>query len=144
MVPEVPRTSARSLAIGSPPDGVYAAQTIRQTGGGAAAVPDEAIVSGIRTLAEDVGVFAETAGGVTVAAALQLAADGRLGPDDEVVLCITGNGFKTVEAIQTGLPESPIIAPKLQAVVALVEEKSSHGCNIHHLTQTENGEPPCL
>lgn len=119
--PEVPRTIARSIAIGNPADGVYAAEAIRASGGWAAAVSDEELVRGIRLLAEAVGVFAETAGGATVAAALALAKSGRLGPDDEVVLCITGHGLKTVEAVSGALPEAPVIAPKLREVVALVE-----------------------
>ena len=125
LVPEVPRTIAKSLAIGSPPDGVYAAKAIRQTGGWAAAIDDAEIIHGIRVLAEDVGVFVETAGGVTVSAALQLARDGRLGPDDEVVLCITGNGLKTVEAVKHVLPDAPVIAAKLGDVTALVEQRSA-------------------
>jgi len=79
-------------------------------------------VSGIRVLAEDAGIFTETAGGVTVAAALALARDGRLRADDEVVLCITGNGLKTVEAVSGVLPDAPLIAPRLREVSALVAE----------------------
>jgi threonine synthase len=119
--PEVPRTIARSLAIGNPADGVFAAKTMRDSGGWAAAVSDDELIQGIRFLAEDVGVFAETAGGVTVAAALALARAGRLRPDDEVVLCITGHGLKTLEAVGGVLPEAPVIAPRLRDVAALVE-----------------------
>ena len=81
----------------------------------------DALVQGIRFLAEDAGVFAETAGGVTVAAALALARAGRLRPEDEVVLCITGHGLKTVEAVSGALPEVPLIAPRLKEVAALVD-----------------------
>src|SRR5213595_1671928 len=84
--PEVPNTICRSLAIGNPADGPFAAHAMQQSGGWAAAVSDDALVLGIRFLAEDAGVFAETAGGVTVAAALALARAGRLRPEDEVVL----------------------------------------------------------
>ena len=80
---------------------------------------DEALVAGIRLLAESTGVFAETAGGTTVAAALALAASGRFNPDDEIVLCITGNGFKTVEALQGSLPDAPLIAPRIRELEAL-------------------------
>ncbi len=121
VVPEKSNTIAKSLAIGSPPDGGYAAQTIRETNGWAAAVNDADIVAGIRILAEDVGVFTETAGGVTVAAALALARQGRLRPDDEVALCITGNGLKTVDAVRSALPRAPVIDPKLHEVSALVD-----------------------
>ena len=80
---------------------------------------ESALVDGIRLLAESTGVFTETAGGVTLAAALALAESGRLRPDDEVVLCITGNGLKTVEALQGALPEAPIIAPRIRELEAL-------------------------
>lgn len=124
LVPEVPNTIARSIAIGNPADGRYAAQTIRDSGGWAAHVSDEALVEGIRILAEDVGVFTETAGGTTVAAALALASQGHLRADDELVLCITGHGLKTVEAVAGILPEAPTIDPKLREVVALVQQSS--------------------
>jgi threonine synthase len=129
LVPEIPRTIARSLAIGAPPDGVQAAETIRRTGGWAAAATDDDIVSGIRVLAEDAGVFTETAGGVTVAAACALARAGHLGPDDEVVLCITGNGLKTVEAVHPALRDAPVISPNLNDVVALLDRTAASGAS---------------
>jgi len=120
--PELPRTICRSLAIGNPADGAFAARAIRETGGWAAAVSDAELVDGIRFLAQDAGVFAETAGGVTAAAALTLARGGRLGPEDEVVLCVTGHGLKTLEAVSDALPQAPVIAPRLREVAALVEQ----------------------
>ena len=117
--PVIPATVARSLAIGNPADGRFAAEAIPRTGGWAAAVSDEDLIGGIRLLAEATGVFAETAGGTTVAAALALAADGRFRPDDEVVLCITGHGLKTVEALQGALPDVPLIAPRIRELEAL-------------------------
>ncbi|BDG01173.1 threonine synthase [Anaeromyxobacter oryzae] len=119
--PVQPRTIARSIAIGNPADGRFAAKAIRTSGGGAAAVTDEELVAGIRLLAETTGVFGETAAGVTVAAALKLAREGQLRPTDELVLCITGNGLKTVEAVLPALPEAPVVAGKLREVAALVE-----------------------
>ena len=119
ITPEIPATIARSLAIGNPADGLTAARGIAETGGWAAAVTDAELIDGIRLLAETTGVFAETAGGVTTAAAVQLANDGRLGPNDEVVLCITGNGLKTLDPLVEALPSAPIIPPKLSAVAAL-------------------------
>ncbi len=118
--PVIPRTIARSIAIGNPADGAHAARAIRASGGAAAAVSDEELVRGIRLLAETTGVFTETAGGVTVAAAQRLAREGKLRPSDELVLCITGNGLKTVEAVQPALPQAPVISPKLREVAALV------------------------
>lgn len=124
LVPEIPRTIARSIAIGTPADGHPAVTAIRASGGAAAAVSDDAIVDGIRVLAETTGIFAETAGGVTVAAALALARAGQIEPADEVVLCITGNGLKTPDAVAPALAEAPIIAPKLREAAALVEARS--------------------
>ncbi len=120
--PEIPHTIARSIAIGNPADGRYAAKSILESGGWSAHVSDEELVEGIRVLAEETGVFTETAGGTTVAAAFALAAEGRFTPDDEVVLCITGNGLKTVEALNGVLPESPVIDARLREVAALAAE----------------------
>jgi threonine synthase len=122
--PEVPRTICRSLAIGNPADGVGAARAMRETGGWGTAVSDAGLVEGIRFLAEDVGVFGETAAGVTAAGALALARAGRLRADDEVVLCITGHGLKTVEAVLPAIPEAPVIAPRLRDVIPLIEQRS--------------------
>jgi threonine synthase len=117
--PVIPNTIARSIAIGNPADGRFAAQAIRGTGGWVAGVTDEELVGGIRLLAETTGIFTETAGGATVAGAAALAREGRLGPEDEVVLCITGNGLKTVESLQGVLPEAPVIAPRIRELEAL-------------------------
>jgi threonine synthase len=120
IVPEVPATIARSIAIGNPADGTFAATAIRESGGWAQAVSDEDLVRGIRLLAETTGIFAETAGGVTVAAAVALAERGRLTRNDEVVLCVTGNGLKTTEAVRDVLADAPVIAPRVKEVAALV------------------------
>src|SRR5216683_4214296 len=121
LTPLVPQTIARSIAIGNPADGLFAKRTILESGGWAAAVSDAELVAAIQLLAEEVGIFTETAGGVTVAAALALAAEGRFSPDDEVVLCITGNGLKTIDAVAAVLPQAPLIAPRVAEVRALVE-----------------------
>jgi threonine synthase len=127
IIPEIPQTIARSIAIGNPADGLTAAAALRETGGWAAAVSDESLVRGIRLLAESAGIFTETAGGATVAAALALAQAGHLRPDDEIVLCITGNGLKTVEAVAPALGDTPIIAPRIRDVDTLVAAASSAG-----------------
>ena len=90
-----PDTIVKSLAIGTPADGYYAIHSMRQTGGSAEDVTDEEVVEGIRMLAEYAGIFAETAGGVTVAGAKKLIQSGHIGADDSAVLCITGHGLKT-------------------------------------------------
>ncbi|MDQ8165563.1 MAG: pyridoxal-phosphate dependent enzyme, partial [Gemmatimonadota bacterium] len=87
-------------------------------------VSDEEIVSAIRLLAETTGVFTETAGGATVGAALKLARDGKLTADDEVVICITGNGLKTTDVVRDVLPAAPIVDAKVREVAALVASRS--------------------
>jgi threonine synthase len=124
LVPEIPRTIARSIAIGNPADGLFAARAMRATGGWAAAVSDEAIVASIRLLAETSGVFTETAGGATLGAARELARQGRFRRDDEVVLCITGNGLKTTDVVSDVLAGSPVIDAKVREVAALVANSS--------------------
>lgn len=124
LVPEVPNTIARSIAIGNPADGRFAAMAIAESGGWGAHVSDDEIVLGIRLLAETCGVFTETAGGVTVAATLKLAREGRFNADDEVVICITGNGLKTTDVVRNVLPESPIVDAKVREVAALVASRS--------------------
>ena len=89
----------RSLAIGSPADGAYAVKLARESDGAILAVPDEATVEAIRLLAETEGILTETAGGVTLAALRRAIADGAVRPDEEVVLVITGNGLKTLDAL---------------------------------------------
>lgn len=120
VTPVVPETIAKSIAIGDPVDGPWAVRAIRESGGWAAAVDDDEVIAGIRLLAERAGVFTETAGGVTTSAARRLAAEGRLTPDDEVVLCITGNGFKTIEALEGAFDDAPLIEPDLAALERLV------------------------
>jgi threonine synthase len=120
LIPEIPQTIARSIAIGNPADGRFAVDVMRKSGGWAAAVSDAELVAGIRLLAESTGIFTETAGGVTVAAALALARQGRFTRDDEVVLCITGNGLKTTDAVREVLQQAPLIEAKVRAVAALI------------------------
>jgi threonine synthase len=99
IIPQKPNTIARSLAIGNPADGPAAAKMIRAEGGWAEDVSDVEIVSGIQELAETEGIFTETAGGVTTAVAARLYAHGRFSPDETTVVCITGNGLKTTDAL---------------------------------------------
>ncbi|MFR9804736.1 threonine synthase [Pseudonocardia sp. RS010] len=97
--PVRPDTIARSLAIGNPADGPYVLDSVRRTGGAVGHVTDEEVVEGIRLLARTEGVFAETAGGVTVATAKKLIEAGAIDPDAETVLLITGDGLKTLDAV---------------------------------------------
>ena len=98
--PVRPSTIAKSLAIGSPADGPYALDAARTSGGGIDAVDDDEIRAGIRLLAETTGIFTETAGGVTTATLAKLAERGDIAPDERVVLVITGDGLKTLDAVR--------------------------------------------
>jgi threonine synthase len=115
-----PKTIARSLAIGNPADGFYAIQVINRSGGYAATPDDDEIAEAIRLLAETTGVFTETAGGVTVGATVKLVKEGRIGPDDSVLLCITGQGLKTLDPLVERLHMPGVIQPKLRAFDELV------------------------
>ncbi len=116
--PVRPDTIAKSLAIGNPADGPYALDVVRRTGGAIGAVSEEEIVEGIRLLAETEGIFAETAGGVTVATLRRLLADGRLDPTAETVILNTGDGLKTLDAIADQVGVTATVRPRLDEAVA--------------------------
>lgn len=111
--PVKPNTIAKSLAIGNPADGFFASKMIAESGGRAIGVSDEEIVDAMKLLAESEGIFAETAGGVSVAVARRLAKDGLLPKHGTTVIAITGNGLKTAEAIEPVLKSVPRIAAKI-------------------------------
>jgi threonine synthase len=121
--PQRPNTIAKSIAIGNPADGYYAAKECRTTGGGAADVTDDELIAGMRLLAETEGIWTETAGGVTVAATKKLAEAGRFGKDDTIVIAITGNGLKTPEAVKDRLKCELGIAPTLAAFDQAYDER---------------------
>lgn len=103
--PVRPNTIAKSIAIGNPADGYQVIQTVRATGGSGVAVPDEQIVEAIHLLAETEGIFTEPAGGTTLAGAIALIERGAIPRDESVVVCITGNGYKTTEVVAGNLIE---------------------------------------
>ena len=111
--PQRPATIARSLAIGNPADGHYAIKAITNSGGWAEDVSDAEVVESIQLLAETEGIFTETAGGVTVGVARKLYEQGRIGPDETTVLCITGNGLKTMDVFAGKYAVEEAIAPKI-------------------------------
>ena len=111
--PQKPSTIARSLAIGNPADGHYAIRAITNSGGWSEDVSDPELVESIRLLAETEGIFTETAGGVTVGCTRKLVRDGRISPDQTTVVCITGNGLKTTDALAGAYEAEAAIAPKL-------------------------------
>ena len=118
--PVKPDTIAKSLAIGTPADGFYALKVMQDTNGHAEDVTDEEIREGIRLLAECEGIFAETAGGVTVGVAKKLIASGKIPSDDSAVLCITGHGLKTLDAVVGHAGQAAEIKPSLREFEALV------------------------
>jgi threonine synthase len=115
-----PHTVASSLAIGNPGDGMFARAAILASGGFAAAPDDDEILAGMALLAETTGIFGEPAGGALVAATRHLVRQGRIGPDDgPVVLCLTGSGLKTPDALAGRLPPIPEIEPRVSAFQTL-------------------------
>ncbi|MEK6719771.1 MAG: threonine synthase [Chloroflexota bacterium] len=131
-----PDTIVRSLAIGNPADGGYAVELARGSGGSIEAIPDEVTAATIRDVARLEGIFTETAGGVTVAAAAAARRRGVIGPDDEVVALLTGNGLKTPDARQFGVDPrphragpgepglAPALPPRFGEVLAWLEQGS--------------------
>jgi len=113
--PQRPNTIAKSLAIGNPADGYYSLVQLKETDGACGNVSDDEIVAGMKLLAETEGIFAETAGGVTVASLKQLAEQGRIHPGETTVAFITGAGFKTLEAVAEALDPPLEIDPTVES-----------------------------
>ena len=128
--PQKPHTIARSLAIGNPADGHYAARLIRETGGWSEDISDREIVDAIKLLGESEGIFTETAGGVTTGVTKKLIAQGRIKPDETTVVCITGNGLKTTDAISAEFPATEAIAPRLDAFEAYLDSQLSTAARV--------------
>jgi threonine synthase len=129
--PVKPNTIAKSLAIGTPADGFYALKVMRETGGAAEDVTDDEIRDAIKLLAETEGIFAETAGGVTLGVAKKLIENGKIGREDSAVICITGNGLKTLDAVEGHLGKPCEIKPSLREFEELLEqEQKTAGKNI--------------
>ena len=120
--PVKPNTIAKSLAIGTPADGFYALRVMKDTGGCAEDVTDDQIREGIRLLAECEGIFAETAGGVTVGVAKKLIASGAIPAEDSAVLCVTGHGLKTIDAVAAHVSFTHEIKPSLREFEALLAQ----------------------
>lgn len=120
-----PNTIAKSLAIGTPADGYYAVKVMEQTGGSAEDATDAEIIEGIKLLAENEGIFAETAGGVTVACAKKLIDSGKIPRDERIVLCITGHGLKTAEAVADHIGAPRCINPSLREFDGLIAAETA-------------------
>jgi threonine synthase len=120
--PVKPNTIAKSLAIGNPADGYYAVQVVKESGGYGEDVSDEEIIDGIKLLARTEGIFAETAGGVTVATAKKLIEQGIIGRNETTVICITGNGLKTQEALTGHTAKVHYIKPSITHFEEILKE----------------------
>ena len=125
--PVKPNTIAKSLAIGTPADGFYALRVMKETTGLADDVTDDEIRAAIKLLAETEGIFTETAGGVTVGVAKKLIASGKISSEDSIVLCITGNGLKTLEAMNGHVGQPREIKPSLREFEGLLADEEKIG-----------------
>jgi threonine synthase len=124
--PVKPDTIAKSLAIGNPADGYFALDAVRTSGGGFAAVTDDEVVEGMKLLARTEGIFAETAGGVTVATLSRLAEQGVVRADERVVVYVTGHGLKTLDAVASSVGPTATIKPTLDAFHAAFDIEEQH------------------
>ncbi|MCM8795862.1 MAG: threonine synthase [Candidatus Omnitrophica bacterium] len=118
-----PNTIAKSLAIGNPADGIYAVSTVRESGGWAESASDEEIVEAMKLLAETEGIFTETAGGVTLAVTKKLIEQGKIPKDESTIICITGQGLKTQEAVLEKIGKPIKIKPNLNSFEEALREK---------------------
>ena len=125
--PQRPSTIAKSLAIGNPADGYYSLVQLKETGGACGKVTDPEIVDAMKLLAETEGIFAETAGGVTVATLKQLAARGDIHPEETTVAFITGAGFKTAEAVAGHLNPPVEVDPTIASFEAAYNARQPVG-----------------
>jgi threonine synthase len=127
LVPVRPKTIAKSLAIGNPADGYYAYRAVKESGGHGEHATEEEIVEGMQLLARTEGIFAETAGGVTVAATRRLVESGRIPRDEPTVICITGSGLKTPDVLHDRLSAAVTIRPQLSAFDQALADLKSKG-----------------
>jgi threonine synthase len=121
ITPVKPDTIAKSIAIGNPADGFYVLKAVRDSGGWGDVATDPEIIDAIKLLARTEGIFAEPAGGTTLAVALKLVKQGRIKPDETVVVAITGNGYKTLEAVASAIDQPSIIDARLKDFDALFD-----------------------
>ena len=121
ITPVKPNTIAKSIAIGNPADGYYVLRAVRESGGWGESATDSEIIDAIRLLARTEGIFAEPAGGTTLAVTIKLLNQGRIRPDESVVVSITGNGYKTLEAVAQAVEQPFVIEAKLDDFDALFE-----------------------
>ena len=123
--PVKPNTIARSIAIGNPADGFQVLQAVRASGGSGAMVPDDEILDAVQLLAETEGIFTEPAGGTTVAATMRLIERGAIPRDESIVVCITGNGYKTAEVMQDRIRRPVQLGRSLKEFEVFMNETSA-------------------
>jgi threonine synthase len=121
ITPVKPDTIAKSIAIGNPADGFYVLRAVRESGGWGDSATDPEIIDAIKLLARTEGIFAEPAGGTTLAVALKLIKQGRIKPDETLVVSITGNGYKTLEAVSSAIEQPFVIDARLREFDTLFE-----------------------
>jgi threonine synthase len=121
ITPVKPDTIAKSIAIGNPADGYYVLKAVRESGGWGDSATDPEIIDAIKLLARTEGIFAEPAGGTTLAVTIKLIAQKRISPDESVVVSITGNGYKTLEAVAQSIAQPYVIEARLKDFDALFE-----------------------
>jgi threonine synthase len=121
ITPVKPDTIAKSIAIGNPADGFYVLRAVRESGGWGDMATDDEIIDAIKLLARTEGIFAEPAGGTTLAVTMKLIAQKRINPDESVVVSITGNGYKTLEAVANAIAQPYVIEARLKEFDALFE-----------------------
>jgi threonine synthase len=124
ITPVKPDTIAKSIAIGNPADGYYVLRAVRESGGWGESATDPEIIEAIKLLARTEGIFAEPAGGTTLAVALKLIKQGRIKPEETLVVSITGNGYKTLEAVAGAIERPFVIDARLREFDALFERLS--------------------
>jgi threonine synthase len=121
ITPVKPDTIAKSIAIGNPADGFYVLRAVRESGGWGEMATDGEIIDAMKLLARTEGIFAEPAGGTTLAVTMKLIAQRRINPDESVVVSITGNGYKTLEAVAPAIAQPYVIEARLKEFDALFD-----------------------
>ena len=115
ITPVKPNTIAKSIAIGNPADGYYGVKTANESGGYGEDISDDEIIKAMKLMAETEGIFTETAGGVALGVTQKLIKQGRIKPDELTVICVTGNGLKTIEALESEYAAPEVIEPKFDS-----------------------------
>ena len=142
--PQKPHTIAKSIAIGNPADGYYVYQAVKESGGWGESATDREIVDAIKLLARTEGIWTEPAGGTTLAATIKLIQQGRIPRDESIVVSITGNGLKTLEAVQGDLEQPAVIEAKMAEFDAMLERIKASAVAPPAVATVASAEPAAL